>query len=78
MAHIQAALEQGRLVTLVGGGGVGKTRLALEVALQAGDDADDARWCNAQTLATLPIVTGLIEALTHWQCLPRHTPPHPY
>src|SRR5205823_10938256 len=25
-------------------------------ALQAGDDADDARWCNAQTLVTLPIV----------------------
>src|SRR5205823_1456631 len=42
--------------------------------LQPGDDADDARWCDAQTIATLPIVTGLIEALTHWQCLPRHTP----
>src|SRR5919206_1182642 len=34
--------------------------------LQPGDDADDARWCAAQTLATLPVVTGLIEALTHW------------
>jgi 8-oxo-dGTP diphosphatase len=44
-------------------------------ALQPGDDADEVRWCNAQTLATLPIVTGLVEALTHWQCLPRHTPP---
>jgi ADP-ribose pyrophosphatase YjhB (NUDIX family) len=43
--------------------------------LQPGDDADDARWCDAQTLATLPIVTGLIEALSHWHCLPRHTPP---
>ncbi|MDQ3826950.1 MAG: NUDIX domain-containing protein [Actinomycetota bacterium] len=42
--------------------------------LQPGDDADDARWCDAQTLATLPVVTGLIEALTHWHCLPHHTP----
>src|SRR5262249_57633677 len=38
VAQIQAALQQGRLVTLVGGGGVGKTRLALEVAHRAGDD----------------------------------------
>jgi 8-oxo-dGTP diphosphatase len=41
--------------------------------LQPADDADDARWCDAQTLATLPIVSGLIEALTHWHCLPCHT-----
>ena len=39
--------------------------------LQPGDDADDARWFDAQKLATLPIVTGLIEALTRWHCLPR-------
>jgi 8-oxo-dGTP diphosphatase len=45
--------------------------------LQAGDDADDARWCDAHTLSTLPVVTGLIEALTHWHCLPRHTPADP-
>lgn len=38
--------------------------------LRPGDDADDARWCDAQTLATLPIVAGLLEALTHWHCLP--------
>lgn len=40
-------------------------------ALRAGDDADDARWCDAETLARLPLVTGLIEALTHWNSLPR-------
>lgn len=39
-------------------------------ALSAGDDADGAHWCDAQTLSGLPVVTGLIEALTHWQCLP--------
>lgn len=38
--------------------------------LRPGDDADDARWCDAQTLATLPIVTGLLEALASWHCLP--------
>lgn len=38
--------------------------------LAAGDDADDARWCDAEALATLPVVTGLIEALAGWHCLP--------
>jgi 8-oxo-dGTP diphosphatase len=42
-------------------------------ALRPGDDAGDARWCDGQTLATLPVVTGLIEALTDWHCLP-HMP----
>lgn len=39
--------------------------------LRAGDDADDVRWCDAATLAVLPVVDGLIEALTDWNCLPR-------
>lgn len=38
--------------------------------LRAGDDADDARWCDAATLALLPVVDGLIEILTKWDCLP--------
>jgi ADP-ribose pyrophosphatase YjhB (NUDIX family) len=38
--------------------------------LRAGDDADDARWCDAETLARLPIVEGLVDALTEWDCLP--------
>ena len=38
--------------------------------LRAGDDADDARWCDAAMLATLPVVDGLVEALTGWGCLP--------
>jgi 8-oxo-dGTP diphosphatase len=40
-------------------------------ALSAGDDADGACWCDARTLATLPVVTGLIDALAGWHCLPR-------
>ncbi|MGH3814505.1 MAG: NUDIX hydrolase [Pseudonocardiaceae bacterium] len=39
-------------------------------ALRAGDDADDARWCDGETLASLPIVDGLVDALTGWGCLP--------
>ncbi|MGH3906801.1 MAG: NUDIX hydrolase [Pseudonocardiaceae bacterium] len=38
--------------------------------LRAGDDADDVRWCDAATLAALPVVDGLIEALTGWNCMP--------
>jgi 8-oxo-dGTP diphosphatase len=38
--------------------------------LRPGDDADDARWCDRQALATLPVVDGLIQALADWHCLP--------
>ncbi|HEU0089779.1 MAG TPA: NUDIX domain-containing protein [Pseudonocardiaceae bacterium] len=39
--------------------------------LRAGDDAADVRWCDAAGLAALPVVEGLLEALTTWNCLPR-------
>lgn len=38
---------------------------------RAGDDAGDVRWCDAAMLATLPVVDGLLDALTSWGCLPR-------
>ncbi len=44
--------------------------LATGGTLRAGDDAGDARWCDAETLARLPIVEGLVDALTEWDCLP--------
>ena len=44
--------------------------LAIGGTLRAGDDADDARWCDAEVLARLPIVEGLVDALTEWDCLP--------
>jgi 8-oxo-dGTP diphosphatase len=43
---------------------------ATSGTLHAGDDADKARWCDAEELASLPIVEGLIETLTGWGCLP--------
>ena len=39
--------------------------------LQAGDDALDARWCDAAALARLPLVPLLVETLSDWNALPR-------
>ncbi len=44
VAEVQAALHQHRLVTLTGVGGVGKTRLALEIAAGLADEFPDGVW----------------------------------
>ncbi|MBN9099520.1 MAG: NUDIX domain-containing protein [Pseudonocardia sp.] len=38
--------------------------------LRAGDDALDARWCDAADLAALPLVDLLVETLAEWGALP--------
>ena len=43
----------------------------LEGELRAGDDALDARWCDAAALARLPLVPLLVETLSDWNALPR-------
>jgi 8-oxo-dGTP diphosphatase len=40
-------------------------------SLLAGDDAMDARWCDAAALAELPLVPQLLETLRDWDALPR-------
>jgi hypothetical protein len=44
VAEVAAALRTHRLVTLTGVGGVGKTRLVLEVAAQSADEFPDGVW----------------------------------
>ncbi|MGB6514714.1 MAG: adenylate/guanylate cyclase domain-containing protein, partial [Mycobacterium sp.] len=44
VAEIKAAMKNHRLVTLSGVGGVGKTRLALEVGAQLADEFPDGVW----------------------------------
>lgn len=39
--------------------------------LQAGDDALDARWCDAAALTELPLVDELLTTLAEWDALPR-------
>ena len=39
--------------------------------LRAGDDATDARWCDAGALASLPLVPLLYDTLREWDALPR-------
>jgi predicted ATPase len=63
LEQIRESLRQGRLVTLVGGGGVGKTRLALEIALQAGGASPDgAAWVELGPLADGALVLPSVAA----------------
>jgi predicted ATPase/DNA-binding winged helix-turn-helix (wHTH) protein len=57
-----AACRGQRLVTVVGPGGIGKTRLALEVARDRGGDADVERiaFCDLTPVAAAPLVAAAV------------------
>jgi predicted ATPase/class 3 adenylate cyclase len=54
VAELQTTLKARRLVTLTGVGGVGKTRLATEVAAQLADDFPDGVWVFELAAVTDP------------------------
>ena len=54
LAEVQAALKAHRLVTLTGVGGVGKTRLATEVAARLADEFPDGVWLFELAAVTDP------------------------
>jgi predicted ATPase len=54
VAEVEAAVKAHRLVTLTGVGGVGKTRLALEVAAHLADEFPDGVWLFELATVTDP------------------------
>jgi predicted ATPase/class 3 adenylate cyclase len=54
VGEVQATVKAHRLVTLTGVGGVGKTRLALEVAAHLGDEFPDGVWVFELAAVTDP------------------------
>jgi class 3 adenylate cyclase len=55
VGEIEAAVKAHRLVTLTGVGGVGKTRLALEVAARLADEFPDGVWVFELAAVTDPL-----------------------
>jgi hypothetical protein len=55
VVEVEAALRAHRLVTLTGVGGVGKTRLATEVAARLGDEFPDGVWFFELAAVTDPV-----------------------
>jgi predicted ATPase/class 3 adenylate cyclase len=60
-ARLEALLDENALVTIVGAGGIGKTRLALEVAASRLNDERDGAWfIDLSPLAKPELIVGTI------------------
>jgi predicted ATPase/class 3 adenylate cyclase len=63
LRRLDAIVANARLVTVVGPGGVGKSRLAVEVARQLEDTyADGARWCPLADVDDPSLVAAALES----------------
>ena len=63
LAALKALLETKRLVTVLGPGGIGKTRLACEALRTAGDDFDDVLFADLANLLDGTFLLGRIAAV---------------
>ncbi|MGW2707153.1 tetratricopeptide repeat protein [Streptomyces sp. NPDC001340] len=71
MAEVEKLLGRGRLLTLTGAGGCGKTRLALAVAARRGDDFRDGAWfVDLAGLAEPHLVPEVVAAALELQLPP--------
>ncbi len=62
LAHVRDLLAENRIVTLTGAGGVGKTRLAVQVASQLAGEFADGVWCVDLAPLTDPEVVPIAVA----------------
>src|SRR5579884_2623073 len=66
LAELRGLLRERRLLTLTGAGGVGKTRLALELARAGADDYDRGAWLVELADLTHPaLVVDAVESALH-------------
>jgi predicted ATPase/DNA-binding SARP family transcriptional activator len=61
LAEIEAVLATNRLLTLIGPGGIGKTRLALRAAAEMADEFDNG--CFFVSLAPIRVIDHLIQTI---------------
>lgn len=77
MAEVRAVLADNRLVTLTGAGGVGKTRLALQVAtLTAGDFGDGTWWADLAPVTDPDLVPATVARALGLPDQPGRSPQH--
>jgi predicted ATPase/class 3 adenylate cyclase len=73
--EIERALHESRVVSIAGAGGIGKTRIALQVAANAVDDFDDGVWfADLAPIADPALVAGTVASAAGFE-LPANQEP---